>query len=155
MIVIDLLKNHPQAIPRLANIWYEVLGSIWFPEVCAEEIARRLSERLNEDTIPLALVALNAGQPVGMCSLRENDGVRPDLVPWLGSLVVDPRSQKKGVGRSLIDTAKKKARNLGFEKLYLLAVDPTIPDYYTRLGWSTIGMDEFRGYPVIVMEIGL
>ena len=38
-----------------------------------------------------------------MCSLRGNDGIRPDLTPWLGSLVVHPDYQKQGVGRRLID----------------------------------------------------
>lgn len=32
---------------------------------------------------------------------------------------------------------------------------PTIPDYYKRLGWSKIGMDEYKGHPVTVMEISL
>ena len=29
MIKIDLLKNHQNTIPTLANIWHEVLGKIW------------------------------------------------------------------------------------------------------------------------------
>jgi hypothetical protein len=31
-IEVDLLKNHPHAIPALANIWHEVLGKIWMEE---------------------------------------------------------------------------------------------------------------------------
>ena len=38
MIKIDLLKNHSQSIPKLANIWFEVLGKIWMPEIGIEEI---------------------------------------------------------------------------------------------------------------------
>ena len=37
MFKIDLLKNHPDAIPALANIWYEVLGKIWFPELTIQQ----------------------------------------------------------------------------------------------------------------------
>lgn len=37
MIKIDLLKNHTHAIPALANIWHEVLGKIWMPEIGIEE----------------------------------------------------------------------------------------------------------------------
>lgn len=44
---------------------------------------------------------------------------------------------------------------LGFKNLYLFAFDPTIPEYYSRLGWRTIGMDEFKGHPVTVMGIML
>jgi len=46
-----------------------------------------------------------------MCSLRENDGIRPDITPWLGSLVVDPKYQRQGIGNMLIDTTLLKARS--------------------------------------------
>ena len=55
----------------------------------------------------------------------------------------------------LVDVAVMKAKKLGFEKLYLFAFDPTIPEYYEPLGWKKIGMDEFKSHPVTVMEIGL
>lgn len=32
-MTIDLLKNHPDAIPRLVQIWHQTLGSIWSPDV--------------------------------------------------------------------------------------------------------------------------
>jgi predicted N-acetyltransferase YhbS len=155
MIKIDLLKNHPTTIPRLAKIWQEVLGSIWVPDVPIERVEQNFLKHLNENIMPLTFIALENGNPVGMCSLRENDGIRPDLLPWLGSLVVDPAFQKQGIGKMLMDMTKQKAKTLGFETLYLFAFDPTIPNYYERVGWQKIGMDEFKGYPVTVMETAL
>jgi len=55
----------------------------------------------------------------------------------------------------LVDAAVEKAKELGFEKLYLFALDPTIPEYYRRLGWKKIDMDEFKSHPVTLMEISL
>ena len=49
MIKIDLLKNHPARIPELANIWHEVLGKIWMPEIGIEEIESLYYEELNQD----------------------------------------------------------------------------------------------------------
>mgnify|MGYP006322553705 CR=1 FL=1 len=155
MIKIDLLKNHPHAIPELAHIWHEVLGKIWSPDVPVERLISRFADRLNDKNLPINFVALDGDVPVGMCSLRKNDGIRPDLRPWLGSLVIDPKYQKQGIGKMLVDAAAEKAKELGFEKLYLFAFDPTIPEYYTRLGWKKIGMDEFKSHPVTVMEVGL
>ena len=155
MIKIDLLKNHPTTIPRLAKIWQEVLGSIWVPDVPIERVEQNFLKHLNENIMPLTFIALENGNPVGMCSLRENDGIRPDLMPWLGSLVVDPAFQQQGIGKMLMDMTKQKAKILGFETLYLFVFDPTIPNYYERLGWQKIGMDEFKGYPVTVMETAL
>ncbi len=154
MIIIDLLKNHPECITKLAKIWHELLGKIWLPEIGIQEIESGYHDELNDD-LPLAYVALYDNLPVGTCSLQLNDGIRPDLAPWLGDLVVDSAYQKQGIGKMLIDTAKNKARELGFSKLYLFAFDPTLPKYYSNLGWKTIGMDEFKGHPVTVMEIGL
>ncbi len=103
----------------------------------------------------ITFIALDGDVPSGMCSLRENDGIRLDLTPWLGPLVVDPKYQKQGIGKMLIDVTVDKAKELGFEKLYLFAIDPTMPEYYQRLGWKKIGMDEFKSHPVTVMEVGL
>ena len=154
MIKIDLLKNHPHAIPAFANIWHEVLGKIWMPEIGIEEIESLYYEELNQG-MPLTYIALYGEIPAGSCTLELNGGIRPDLGPWIGDLVVDPKYQKQGIGKMLVDVAVEKAKELGFEKLYLLAFDPTIPAYYQRLGWKKIGMDEFKSHPVTVMEVGL
>ena len=119
MIKIDLLKKHPNTIPALANIWHEVLGQIWVPDISVERVITRFADHLNDQALPITFIALDGDLPVGMCSLRENDGIRPNLTPWLGSLVVDPKYQKQGIGRILIDVTVLKAKELGFEKLYL------------------------------------
>ena len=155
MINIELLKHNPTDVPILAKIWHELLGKVWVPDVSVDCVERNFYEHSNEDTLPLAFVARENGQPIGMCALRENDGIRPDLTPWLGSLMVDKRSQHHGVGQRLVDAVKVKAKAMGFETLYLFAFDPTIPAYYERLGWKNMGMDEFKGHPVTVMMIGL
>jgi GNAT superfamily N-acetyltransferase len=154
MIKIDLLKNHPEVIPGLSNIWYEVLGKTWMPEIAIEEIESLYYEELNGD-MPLTYIALYGEICVGSCTLQLNDDVRPDLGPWIESLVVDPKYQKQGIGKMLLDVTLEKAKKLGFEKLYLFTFDPTIPKYYQRLGWKTIGMDEFKSHPVTLMEIAL
>jgi predicted N-acetyltransferase YhbS len=155
MIKIELLKNHTNTIPALAHIWHEVLGKIWVPVIPIERVITRFSDHLNDQALPITFVALDGDLPVGMCSLRENDGIRPDLTPWLGSLVVDPKYQKQGIGKMLVDVTVLKAKELEFEKLYLFAFDPTIPEYYERLGWKKIGMDELKSHPVTVMEAEL
>lgn len=154
MITIELLKNHPEAIPRLAQIWHEVLGKIWMPEIGIEKSESLYYEELKQ-AFPLTYVALFDTAPVGSCTLLLEDVVRPDLGPWIGDLVVDPKYQNQGIGKKLINAAKTKAKEMGYPKLYLFAFDPTVPAYYARLGWRDIGMDEFKGHPVSVMELVL
>lgn len=151
MIQIDLLKKHPNAIPALANIWCEVIGKIWMPEVSIEESQSLYYEELKQD-MPLTYLALYDKIPVGSCTLELHGGIRPDLEPWIGDLVITPSYQNKGIGKMLLDTTIKKAKELGFDKIYLFTFDPAIPKYYQHLGWKIIGMDEFKSKPVTVME---
>ena len=155
MAKIALLKHHPETIPALAKMWHELLGKIWVPDVPIERVEARFHDHLNDNALPITFVALENNKPVGMCSLRENDGIRPDLTSWLGSLIVDAASQGQGIGQQLIDATKNKAREMGFDTLYLFAFDPTISEYYGRLGWMNIGMDTFKSHDVTVMSIGL
>lgn len=152
MITIERLKKHPESIPRCAEIWHEVLGKIWMPEFGIEEIESLYYEELKHD-MPLTYIALDGGIPVGSCTLELNGSIRPDLGPWIGDLVVDPKYQRQGVGKMLLNATIEKAKELGFEKVYLFAFDPTIPEYYGRLGWRKISMDEFKSHPVTVMEV--
>lgn len=154
-IKIDLLKNYSNAIPELAAIWHQVLGSIWVPDIPVERVIARFQEHLNENKLPLTFVAFCDGKPVGMCSLRDNDGIRPDLAPWLGSLVVHPDYQQEGIALKLINAIKQKAKQLGFSQLYLFAFDPTLPNYYARFGWNKMGMDKFKDHDLTVMEIAI
>ncbi len=155
MISIDLLKNHLDSIPTLANIWYEVLGKLWVPDISVERVITRFADHLNDNDLPITFVALDDNRPVGMCSLRKHDGIRADLTPWLGSLVVDRTYQQQGLGKLLIEATQAKAQELGFNKLYLFTFGSALSNYYSRLGWQVIGTDEFKGHQVTVMEIEL
>ena len=155
MLEIALLKHHSDKIPALAAMWYELLGRIWVPDVTIERVEARFHEHLNDDTLPLTLVALENNKPVGMCSLRSNDGIRPDLTPWLGSLIVDKAAQGRGIARLLVDAIKNKAKTMGHDTLYLLTFDPTLPDYYCSLGWKHIGIGSLLSHDVTVMSIDL
>ena len=42
MISIDYLKSHPDTIPALAEIWHEVLGKIWVPDVPMARVEENL-----------------------------------------------------------------------------------------------------------------
>lgn len=166
-ITIKLLKDRPDCIPVLASIWHDVLGKIWLPDISEDSIVKDLEFNLNSYSLPLTFVAFNGNIPVGMCSLCENDGIRPDFIyhnlspeclgkiGWLADLVVSNISQKIGIGSKLIKEVINKARQMSLVKLYLFTFDKTLTRYYQRLGWSVIGVDKFKGRPVTVMSIDL
>ncbi len=80
---------------------------------------------------------------------------RADLGPCLADVVVAPKHQKQGIGKMLVDVAARQAKERCVKKLCLFAFDPTIPEYYKRLGWGQICMDEFQSHPIVAMEVEL
>jgi len=154
-IEIKLLVDCLQHIPVLAELWYEQISRHWAPNASIERAKQNLIKHTNYELLPLTFVAFDNNQPVGMASLRENDGIQPDRAPWLGSLVVDPAYRKQKIGEQLIEAVKRRASLLGYPKLYLLAFDQTIPAWYERLGWKSIGTDQLFGHSVAVMDIKL
>ncbi len=152
---IKLLTECQEHIPELANLWFEEISKHWVPNASVERAKQNLIRHPNEDKMPMAFVAFSEGKPIGMVALRENDGIQPDLIPWLGSLVVDPAYRKRKVGEALIEATKNQARIFGYEKIYLLAFDKTIPKWYAKLGWKVIGKDVLFSHPVTVMSCSL
>jgi predicted N-acetyltransferase YhbS len=154
-IDIKLLAQCPQQLKTLAELWYSELGQHWIPNASVERAEKTFQSHLNIDNLPLTFVALNENRAVGMCSLRENDGIREDLTPWLGSLIVAPSHRRQKIGEQLIDRIKQAAKQKGHALLYLFALDASIPTWYETLGWKKIGMDKLYHHPVTVMQIEL
>ena len=154
-VEIKYLAECREHIPQLAILWYEGISKHWVPSASIERAQQNLNKHLNDEKMPLTLVVLYDGKPIGMASLRENDGICPDLIPWLGSLVIDHAYRGQGMGNKLIKAVKNQAKNFGYEKLYLLAFDKTIPSWYKQLGWKEIGTNKLFEHSVTVMCIDL
>ncbi len=139
----------------LSKLWYEELSRHWNPNATVESAQENLLKHLNQNQMPMTFVALYEEKPIGMASLRENDGLQSNLTPWLGSLVVSPAYRNCKIGEALINIIKQQAKNLGYDKLYLLAFDAELTHWYKRLGWETIGMDNYLNHPVTIMSISI
>ncbi|MFA5959973.1 MAG: GNAT family N-acetyltransferase [Tatlockia sp.] len=154
MIKIDLLKNHPETIPTLSALLYERIVKPRFSQYSEEQVKQQLYSHLQVDKLPLSLVAFYDERPVGLINLLKDAGIRPDLTPWIDSLVVEVDYQKRGLGQMLVERMKEQAALLHFKQLYLLSLEPTL-GYYSQLGWEVIAQDNCLGHPVSVMRIDL
>jgi predicted N-acetyltransferase YhbS len=84
------------------------------------------------ERIPLSLVALVDGQPVGTVNLIDNDDEkRAHLHPWLAAMVVLEPWRGRGIGTRLVQALLVEAQRLGLERLYF-GTDG--PGFYSRLG---------------------
>lgn len=152
-IQIKLLANCPEHIPALAQLWMDELGAKWIPNASTERAIAVYKEHLNTNDLPMTFVMVDGNKPIGMVSLRDNDGIREDLTPWLGSLIVHPDYRRKGLGEMLINVTMQRCKAMGYKKLYLFALDPALPAWYKALGWKEIGEDKLYHHPVTAMEI--
>lgn len=152
---IKFLADCEDHIPALAKLWYEEISRHWAPNPSIERAIQNLKNHSNKSKLPIAYVAIYDSKPVGLACLRDNDGIREGTGPWLGSLVVCPRYRGHHIGEALINAVKLKALDFDYHEIYLLAFDPTIPQWYAKLGWSSIGEDQLFGHRVEVMKIKL
>ncbi len=79
---IDFLHNHSTEIPEIAQCFYKEWGH-FHPDKTLEDIENLLKERINEDKIPLGLIAINEQKKfIGSVSLKETDfEMRRDISP--------------------------------------------------------------------------
>lgn len=154
-ITIKLLTECPEHILELAALEYNEINQHWFPCIGIDQVVENITKHLNTEKMPLTFVAFLDEIVVGMASLCETDGIRPDLLPWLVSLVVHPDYRKQKIGEMLINAVKEQATHFGYHHLYLFALDHSIPRWYTKLNWKEIGADQYFGHSVTVMMLDL
>ncbi len=98
----------------------------------AESLAGLLGQAVEEEEIPLSLVACVEGKAVGTVNLVENDDdARAHLRPWLAALYVEPEYRRRGVGSALVGELQRRAEAMGIGELYLGTDNP---GFYERLG---------------------
>jgi len=154
-IKIAYLKEYQEYVPALGQ-WSFDTWSKFNPTSTRKGQIEKFKAHCNIDTLPLTLVALDEmDRLLGMCSLRESDGIRPDLTPWLASLFVVPSHRNKKIAEKLIAATKRVAKEMGFDILYLLTFESSLNAYYARHGWELIGNDKLNEHPVSVMETKL
>jgi predicted N-acetyltransferase YhbS len=148
---IDYLADHSDVMVELAALHIEFFGH-FNAEMTVESRAEQLRERSGKTSIPITMVALDQATAIGSASILERDlDSRPDLSPWVASVVVRSDYQRQGVGTTLMRRIEKEAADLGIERLYLFT--PDMEAFYATLGWKIVGPEIFKGrFEVTLMQ---
>lgn len=150
---IQYLGDRQEVIPILAA-WIYNEWSYLYPGATLQDFEGFLRERINKNSLPLTLVAIEAGEPVGTVSLKafEMDTIS-DMTPWLTSLYVASPLRRRGIGSNLVKAIEQKAAELEIRKLFLFTADAALVSlFYSRLGWTVKEKTIYHSYPVIIME---
>ena len=125
------LFDRPEHRPAVAamihhEFWTQVPGA------SVARMQARLATADHADRVPLALVALHEGEPIGAINLVDNDDEdHTEWHPWLAGMVVAEPWRGRGVGSALVRALLGHARRLGFERVYF-GTDAL--GFYQRLG---------------------
>lgn len=145
------LADEPEQVATCAKWAFDAWGK-YNPTVTQDMRAERFREHCNKDKIPLTIICKVDSQIAGMASLRANDGIGEELSPWLGSLYVAEKFRRSGIGAKLIARIEREACKLGFQNLYLLTYEVTLPYWYSALGWKKTKDDILFGNSIVVMQ---
>jgi predicted N-acetyltransferase YhbS len=117
---IDYLAHHLDSIPTVAQ-WYFEVWRRFSENLLIEHTKLRLAERLNTDKLDICFLCFgDDDELVGTFSLTQKDiPNNEDFSPCLLNLFVAEKYRRQKIGGKLIEYAKQKAKDFGFEKLYL------------------------------------
>lgn len=113
------IQDDIESIPLVSQWAYKQFINGNILDLSLEEFTRIVRKR-HKDSLPMNFIAKAGSEPIGTVSLFERDlNERPELTPWLGSLLVHEKWRSLGVGQNLIDFITKRSIELGYETLYL------------------------------------
>ena len=141
----------PQHTGVVAALIHEAFWTT-VPGASVALMAQRLAQAADVNTVPLCLVALQQGQPVGVVNLVHNDDEdHAHWHPWLAGMVVAPGWRGQGMGSALVLELLEQARRLGLPRVYF-GTDG--PGFYERLG-AVVQEQPRPGFWFMRFDLGL
>lgn len=142
------LENYPQYLETCARWNFEEWGRSngWSLEGISEGLRKIMVPDSGEE----ARIALFGNDLAGFVLLIDCDlSSHAHLKPWLASLFVAPAFRNHGVGRALVASVEKTARDRGDREVFLYT--PT-PAYYRPMGWRCFEELELDGRSFEIMS---
>ncbi len=129
---ISLLSDYPDETATIAK-WYFDEWASKVPNVTQAMVFNDLSKKASNQDIPLIIIAHEGGKLIGVIELklRENKHY-PDYVHWVAGVFVDPSNRGKGIGKALLNEAKRVAVCRGVQTLYLQCESHNIELYKSQ-----------------------
>jgi GNAT superfamily N-acetyltransferase len=127
------------------EIWGDRMGDL-------EAFTRNFMVTLGGDDLPVNILAMQDGKPIGTAALKEYEmrEIYPDYQHWLGSVYVKSDYRGQGVAARLAGRVVELARQRGIAQLYLQTVNMT-GGLYAELGWKPIDRLTYKGDKTLVM----
>lgn len=146
---ISHIKYFQNWIPIIAKWIYEEWAYA-FPLRTLQDIQKALFGRMNENEMPITLVAHDERGVLGTASLKASEmDILQDRTPWLSQVFVHPDHRGQGVATALAAEIEKIARQMGYSTLYVF--NPVSQGVYERLGWKVERTVQYGGKELAIL----
>lgn len=151
---LEYLADNTDFLPTIAKWYHEEWGHL-LGDQNAEDGIEKLRVYLNKDKIPLMLVAVEKGKPVGVAQLKYREmSIYPEKTHWLGGVYVSSENRGKNIATQVVQGIIDIAKTLNVETLYL-QTENLNGGLYRKMGWEPIEQVHYGGADVLVMEKNL
>ncbi len=133
MKIVDITKNY-ELIKETCILSMKEWGHTRTEEEYLKAAERKALNLINgnSDKVIFVLGLLEDDNLIGFISLFKYDGdERKELTPWYATMYVKKEYRGLGYSKILNDSLKKKAKELGYTKLYLKS---DLKNYYEKFG---------------------
>ncbi|MBQ4814331.1 hypothetical protein A7985_18090 [Pseudoalteromonas luteoviolacea] len=145
------LGEKPQYLPKIAS-WY-------FKEWCEQsgrysqhEVMQKLEKALNQNSLPMSIVALRGDELVGVAELKFHEmDAYLEYEHWLGGVYVSPAARGENVAKDLVLYLIDQAKRMGIKTLYL-QTEHLAGGLYSKLGFTPLFEADSKGVQVLVMS---
>jgi predicted N-acetyltransferase YhbS len=141
------LTDRPKLVPAVAE-WLHAE----FDHARGPSLAKRVDQLRAQKSPEETFVLYDNDVPVGTASLVVSDlPSRPELTPWLASVLVRPEFRGRGYSAPLVRHVEAAAASMASTLwLYTWTAEPL----YAHLGWEFVGPehDIDRDIPVVLMK---
>lgn len=146
---ISHVKYFQTWIPIIAK-WIHEEWAYVYPQKTFADIQKTLFGRMNENELPITLIAHDERGVLGTASLKESDlEILPDLSPWISNVYVHPDFRGTGVGRALAEEIERIAAHKGYGRLYLF--NPLSQGVFEKLGWVMVKTLDYGGKELAIL----
>lgn len=147
----EYLADNKTLIPTIAKWYFEEWGYLNKDKTLVKDI-ENLQAYLNKDKVPLILLAIENGKPLGVVQLKFHEmSIYTDKTHWLGGVYVSEEYRGKGIAKQIILELLAIAENLNVKTLYL-QTENLDGGLYRQMGWVPIEQVKYNGLEVLVME---
>lgn len=134
-IMIGDLLDYPQAVESVVKWIHDEWAGLSGRTI--EQTNARFRDGIERGKLPVTLIALHNGKPIGAGSLREKDSIDwyQGATPWICNVIVKEEARHKGVATALCMAFEQVATEMGFTAIYLATEYED--SLYHRIGYMT------------------